>query len=280
MTSAPRFAETLDPSAFTGEPARRHFVGRCFCFWQDEERAFGTIVWGRPMEPDIAVMTRLFEVGGDPRFAGHASIVDVRGLEAVDVLAFDALLGYLVSRAPAWASNVRRQALVHAGGFAGAVVAGALGVARFSHPVAAFENDDAAAFSWCALSALAPEVRALRASILETPEIVRRVRAVLRARGQALGVDALAEALGISARSLQRRLEEAGTSLRAERKRHLAREIERLLEGTDLDLTAIAAQVGLRSASHLVTSFQQSHGMTPTAWRAARRFDSTRGRGA
>jgi len=39
----------------------------------------------------------------------------------------------------------------------------------------------------------------------------------------------------------------------------------------ELDLDAIAAQVGLSSASNLVASFRARHGTTPGAWRAERR---------
>jgi AraC-like DNA-binding protein len=99
---------------------------------------------------------------------------------------------------------------------------------------------------------------------------VLELRAVLRARGL-VGTAEAAKALGLSQRTLQRRLEEAGSSLRAERDHHLSRHIEHLLGGTDLDLDAIAATVGLCSASHLVSHFRSTHGTTPGAWRAQRR---------
>ncbi len=266
----PPFRETYGPKAFLGPPGRRYFVGRCFCYWQDEARALGTIMWGRPLEGDIAEMIPFFEVGVDPRFAGHASFVDGRDLEAIDVLAFGKLLAYLVARRHAWGPNVGRQAILHPSGFIGVVVAGALQVARPPHPFACFQDDSAPAFEWCGVPILRAEVEALRASVTDTPEIVRRVRDVFREHG-VVGNSEVASRLGISQRTLQRRLEENATSLRGERDCHLSARIEHFLGGTDLDLDAIAAEVGLSSASHLVSHFRSTHGTTPGVWRARRR---------
>jgi transcriptional regulator GlxA family with amidase domain len=51
-------------------------------------------------------------------------------------------------------------------------------------------------------------------------------------------------------------------SLRAERTRQLVHRAEQLLEGTDLDLEAVAAALGLGSAARLVSLFRSAHGMT------------------
>jgi AraC-like DNA-binding protein len=265
-----RFAEASGPHDFAGEPAARSFAGRCFCYWQDGTRAFGTIMWGRPLEADIEAMIPFFELGTDPRFEGHASFVDCRALESIDVLAFGKLLGYLVSRRHAWGPNVGRQAILHPDGVVGVMVSGALHVARPPYPFACFAGDGADAFAWCEVPDLHEPVEVLRASLVERPEITRRVHALLQERGL-VGSAEVARALGLSQRTLQRRLGDEGTTFREERDRYLSGEIERLLSGTELDLDAIAAEVGLSSASHLVAHFRATHGTTPGAWRAERR---------
>jgi AraC-like DNA-binding protein len=226
-------------------------------------------MWGKPLEADIEQMIPFFEIGVDARFRGHASFVDARGIEAIDVLAFGKLLSYLLTRRHAWGPNVGRQAVLHPAGFVGTVVAGALHVARPPYPFQCFAGDGADAFEWCGVPELHPEVEALRASVVVSSEITRRVQAVLDQHGLA-GAAEVARALGLSQRTLQRRLGEAGTTFREERDRYLSREIERLLDGTDLDLDAIAAAVGLSSASHLVAHFRATHGVTPGTWRAER----------
>lgn len=64
---------------------------------------------------------------------------------------------------------------------------------------------------------------------------------------------------------------ESGSSLRRERQKYLLRASERLLEGTELDLSAIAAEVGASSSSHLVALYRAHHGITPASYRARRR---------
>jgi AraC-like DNA-binding protein len=265
-----RFVEASGPGDFAEPSARRFFAGRCFSYWQDETRALGTVMWGRPLEADIDAMIPFFEIGIDPRFSGHASFVDCRAIDSIDVLAFGKLLSYLASRRHAWGPNVGRQAVLHPDGFVGVIVAGALHVARPPYPFACFHGDGADAFAWCGVPELHEPVEALRAELIRSPEIARRVHRVLLERGLA-GAAEVSRALGVSPRTLQRRLGEAGTTFRRERDRFLSLEIERLLDGTELDLDAIAAAVGLSSASHLVAHFRATHGTTPGAWRAERR---------
>lgn len=262
------FASAASPRDFAGPPGRRVFVGRSFCFFQDGNRALGTIMWGRPLEADIEEMVPFFEIGVDDRFRGHASFVDARAVEAVDILAFTKLLAYLASRRSAWGPNVGRQVILHPGGLVGALVSGALHVVRPPYPFACFE-DGTEAFAWAGASDLHADIEALRAPLVSLPEIIRRVHVELAARGSQSAGE-MARALGMSQRTLQRRLGEAGTTFRRERDAWLSTEAERLLAGTDLDLDAIAAAVGFSSASHLVAHFRATHGTTPGEWRHVR----------
>jgi AraC-like DNA-binding protein len=267
--TAAGFLEVFSHRDFQGE-GRRYYRGRSFMYWQDGKRALGTAMWGKPLEADIGEMVPFFEVGVDARFKGHSSFVDGRRLEAVDVLAFTKLLGYLMQRRHAWGPNIGRQAILHPGGFTGVIVSGALHVARPPYPFETFESDASAAFAWCKVGDLCADYEAQLAAVAGVPEIVSQLRAELRADAQA-DAEALAKRLRLSERTMQRRLEEAGTSLRAERERYVTEQIEHLLSGTDLDLDAIAARVGMHSASHLVRRFRETHGTTPGVWREKRR---------
>lgn len=260
-----KFTQVFDERAFTGQ-GRVAFLGRCFMYWQDGTRALGTVMWGRPLEADIELMIPFFELGAEPRYRGHASFVDGRRLESIDVLAFSKLLAYVTKRRNVWGPNIGRQAVLHPSGFIGVMVAGALHVARPPYPFKTFE-DDLEAFAWSGVPRLLPAYRAQVEVVCAVPEIVRVVRAALREGGR-LKTGELAERLGLSERTLQRRLEEVGTSLRAEQELHLSQSVERLLAGTDLSLDAIAALSGFHSASHLARRFKQTHGQTPGEWRA------------
>lgn len=260
------FQPVQSAADFDGE-GERYYVGRCFCYWQSGTQALGTMIWGRPQEADVEAMIPFFEVGLSPRFAGHRSFVDGRGIEGIDLLAFEKLFAYLRRRHAVWGPNVGRQAVLHASGFVGVVVSGVLNVVSPSYPFASFDSARACeAFAWSGLPALCEPLESLREQVSSGPDIVRRMRALLDERGP-LSTGELAKALSLSTRTLQRRLEAAGTSLRLERQRHIGSRVETLLTNTDLDLEAIAAQVGLASSSHLVRHFQSTHGITPGAFR-------------
>lgn len=260
--------------AFFGSPARRVVVHRCFAYWQAERRAFGSVIWGRPDETDVDRMCAAHEVGADPLFRGHTSLVDIRALESVDLLAFRRLLAHLVKRRDAWSPNVSRQVVLHGGGYAHAVVLGMFKMLRPNHHVL-FEDDAARAFEAVGAEDVRAELETLRLGLLGLPDVVRRVRGALDVLGRGASGASVARALGTSVRSLQRRLTDAGTTLGAENQLHLMREVERLLEFTALDLEAIAAQVGTSSASHLVTLFRRHRGMTPGEYRQAHRRDAS-----
>jgi AraC-like DNA-binding protein len=273
MPLPPTFASVPTLDAFFGEPAKRIVLHRSFAYWQVERRAFGTIIWGRPNEADVIQMCAAHEVGANPLFSGHTSLVDIRGLESVDVLAFQRLLGYLIERREAWSPTVSRQAVLYQGGYAHAVVLGMFKLLRPGHPVVFFD-DPVAAFDAVGAADAREELEALRSSFIGTPEIVRRVQQAFEQLGPRADFTEVARHVSMSVRSLQRKLAGSGTTLSNEHQQHVLRTSERLLELTDLDLEAIAAQTGASSASHLVTLFRKHHGTTPGGFRAARRASS------
>jgi AraC-like DNA-binding protein len=270
MTTSSMFQHVPELSAFFEEPARRYVVRRSFAYWQAERRVFGIILWGRPDERDVDEICAAHEVGADPLFCGHTSLVDLRALEAVDLLAFGRLLAYLQKRRDAWSPMVSRQAVLHRGGFAHATVAGMFQFLRPGHPVIFFD-DPLAAYEAVGASGDHAAVEELRQTLLGTPDIVRRVRAALDGLPNEAGLTEVARRLRMSGRSLQRHLSEAGSSFRTERQGHIVRVSERLLEDTELDLEAIAAHAGASSASHLVMLFRQHRGTTPGALREERK---------
>ncbi|MBX3190913.1 MAG: helix-turn-helix transcriptional regulator [Labilithrix sp.] len=269
MTRSP-FVLVPELAAFFGKPARRYVVRRSFAYWQAERRAFGIILWGRPEEADVDEICAAHEVGANPLFRGHTSLVDLRAVDAVDFLAFERLLAYLKKRRDDWSPNVSQQAVLHRGGFAHASVVGMFQFLRPGHPVKFFD-DPVAAYDAVGAADVRAELEELRAALLDIPAIVRRVQTAFEVLPPRAGFPAVARSVGMSVRTLQRHLAMAGSSLRHERQNHMLRASERLLEGTELDLDAIAAQVGASSASHLVTLFRSRRGTTPGAIRERRR---------
>ena len=93
-------------------------------------------------------------------------------------------------------------------------------------------------------------------------------------RFQAEGFDTaeIAAGLGVSRSTLDRLFAaEIGHSAGAEVKRMRITKAKRLLRTTDMKLDAVAAQCGLCHASYLIRTFRSVTGVTPHAFRAARR---------
>lgn len=260
--------------AFFAEPAKRVVVERSFAYWQAERRVFGIILWGRPNESDVTQICAAHEVGANPLFKGHTSLVDIRAVESVDLLAFQKLLAYLIKRREDWSPNVSRQAVLYQGGYAHAVVLGMFNLLRPGHEVL-FVDEPAKAYAMVSASDVREEVEAMRLDLLGTPEIIRRVRSAFETLSPHSEPSDVARHLGMSVRSLQRRLAAYDTTLGGEQQLHILRASEALLEHTELDLEAVAAQAGAASASHLVTLFRRHHDTTPGNFRTDRRKKSS-----
>jgi AraC-like DNA-binding protein len=99
------------------------------------------------------------------------------------------------------------------------------------------------------------------------------VRARLRALLPEGGADArtVARALGMSERTLHRRLHEAGGSFRTVVDRFREAESERLLAAGRLALAEVALRVGFSDQTAWNRAFRRWKGMAPTDWVAARR---------
>lgn len=245
-------------------------VRRCFCYWQSAAGIHGTICWGKATEQDVVELAQIFDTVLRSPLAAQSSILDIRAVEAFSSIAFKRLVHALTHRRSAWQTGVGRQAVLHASTFPAGTILGAFQIATSGYEVAAFD-EPRAAFEWAGVPKAERDVETLRASLLEPADVVRRVRVALEAEERQLSAAALARALGLSTRSLQRHLAQAGTSIRAERTAHVLARAERLLEGTEYDLEAIAAMLGLSSPGRLVALFRAERKTTPGAWRVAAR---------
>lgn len=125
-----------------------------------------------------------------------------------------------------------------------------------------------AAHAEVALSRLGRE----RAGSVDRAVLISEVRAAIRARLEAgdIGLSDVAEAVGLSARTLQRRLSDAGTSLRevvdAARKDQALEALAR----PDVSITDIAFLLGFSETSAFDRAFRRWTGKAPAEFRVAR----------
>lgn len=102
--------------------------------------------------------------------------------------------------------------------------------------------------------------------------IVSRIRHLLADDPDRLlpGFDAMAAALGMSSRTLRRRLDEEGTSYQAIKDNLRREHAARLLEKTSLSIAEIADRVGFSDASAFHRSFRKWTGLAPGDYRRRR----------
>lgn len=85
---------------------------------------------------------------------------------------------------------------------------------------------------------------------------------------EALGGDSVAEACGVSRKTLCTRFkQETGETFASYVRRLRVEHVQRLLDTTELEVSKIAYQTGFSSQSHLQTVFKQATGYTPREWR-------------
>ncbi len=257
------------PDEFLAAPAGRYVASRTFVHFCADERCWGTLMSGCPDEDEIRKLARVQDAELAAGAAPHVSLLDASRMTAVDGAAYAAFNDYLGRRKGDFDRLVERQSIVRPSGMAGATVSGYLRVSPVAFPARVFDST-AEALAWIDRPDLLGAVQALGDELRGSDPVVRELRAHLEASGDG----ALAEAcrvLGLSERSLQRRLAAAGTTFRAEVLRARVEHAKRLLVETELKLSAIALQVGCASSQHFSDLFREQVGQSPSAWRAATR---------
>jgi AraC-like DNA-binding protein len=272
MLPAVRSAEGL--GAYLRNPIGRYFVGENFLHWYASAELCGFLLWGRPGEVQARRLTQVLDVELPPA-APHVSLVDARWLESAEVNAFTALVQYMLSRGPGFAQTVRRQALLRPEGLTGAIVAGFYGLVTPAYPAQAF-TQPLEALAWLGRPAeeshaLVRELEEVAAQALGQPPLLQELHRVLRSRLAGAQLAEVARELGMSERTLQRRLREVGTSFQQELNTVQVRTAQALLLQGDAKLTSVAVEVGCSSLQHFSGLFRKVTGESPSAWRARHR---------
>ena len=250
------------------DPVGRYVAGDCFLHFCAAPGFWGIVLWGRPDQQQAVELGRSLLLGLSPPAEPHVTLFDASRLEGSDPAAFRAAGRYLDRFGPALKRHVVRLALVRPSGMNGAVVAGAFEVLPRPFPTAVF-GDAVSACAWLGLDIDgAGLVTALHAEVTTTPRVVPALRAYLDEHLSDVTVEQAARALGLSARSLQRKLGEVGTTFSEELADARVRAARRMLADGNAPLTAIAFDVGCASLQHFSALFRRRTRETPSAFRA------------
>ena len=255
---------------YLSQPVGRYYRGPTFVVWWKSAELNGIVLWGRPEQEHIECITRALDAELSPSVVPHASLIDARRVWEVDAAAFDALLTYVASRRDAFGRLITRQAVLRPEGFAGAAIAGFYRVLTPSFGVDVF-TDPAAALLWLG----APDERCLCGELDALVEqgrgasaTVTALRAYLERSLGSASIACASDALRISTRTLQRQLQEAGTSFRIELNRARIRRAKGLILDSELDLKQVAQSVGCGSPQTFSSLFRRIEGQPPSHFRA------------
>jgi AraC-like DNA-binding protein len=230
---------------------------------------WGFALWGRPTEPDLRRIVPMLALELADGVAPHASLIDVRRLEASDPRAFAVLSKYLRANWDVFRTRVTRLALVRPPGLLGATVAGFYQVEGAPYPVRVFD-DLAAAASWLRAADLARTLDAAVVAASDLAPVLLEVRRWLDGHLDDASLGRAAKAVSRAPRSLQRDLGTAGTTFQREVDAARIRLAKRLLVESDSAITEIAYDVGCASPQHFSTLFRRVTGQVPSAWRTRR----------
>jgi AraC-like DNA-binding protein len=278
-----------DLKDFLGGPPGRYVAGRTWVEFCTDDEIAGHLVWGRPSEADAREFMRVLPADGAPLARRRQRYFDVRRLETPHAAAFAVFALRMGEHASRLRELVCGVAVVHGGGLGGAMVRGFTTVVRAPFPISFFLDPVVALASLGARepARLAAELSALHAEVIGTTPLLRDLRALLRnslpgpgagrARARTPTPPVVAEMLGLSVRSLQRRLQDQGTSFQLEVWRARVEAAKAMLLETDATVEQVAYQLGTASTHHFISVFRESTGDTPASWRANARRNGVGG---
>lgn len=256
-----------DVESYVADPAGAYLVGRCSIAFCARADLWGFALWDKPTADDMRRLLRLLAIELGPPAAPHGSLVDTRRLVAGDPDVFALLTEYVRTNFAALARQVTRLAIVRPPGVAGATVAGFFVVQDPPYPVKVFD-DVAKAAAWLGASAgFVGELEEAVAAASGVAPVIAELRAWLEGRLADAALPVAARALRLSARTLQRKLAEAGTTFQKELDAARVRVAQRLLVAHGATLTAVAYDVGCASPQHFSALFRRVVGEAPSKWR-------------
>jgi len=223
----------------------------------------GVVVWGRPSADQVRESRALFDAYRHlaPRFD---ILLDAGAVERVEPDALAELMAWARLHWSELQQRMRSRAGVVPAGIGGMALAGitpllggtpVLVLGSLREAARALLPGDREA------DALVSELDAIVARVRGVPPLLARLRELLDGERGRLGVAGAARQLGVSTRSLQRELAQAGSSFRAEQSGARFRAAETLL-ASDRKLAAVAADLGLSEAG-LTTLVRAHSGVTP-----------------
>jgi AraC-like DNA-binding protein len=248
-------------------PVGKYIAGATFVHFCATPRLWGVILWGRPDQSEAERLGRSLVIELGPPAEPHVSIVDASQIQGGDPTAFRMADGYIKRNRATLAQQVIKLALVRPAGLDGALVAGAYDVLTRPYPVSVFA-EAREALAWLGAELDPALLVRMHAEASSTPQEVGALRALLDRHLDGMPIATAAKQLGMSERTLQRKLADTNTTFKDELADARVRAAKRMLVASDAPLTTIAFDVGCGSLQNFSALFRRRTGESPSAFRA------------
>lgn len=248
-----------------------HIALESLCYFHATTGLTGYFLWSDPSAEDLAALSSI--IGGSLDLDPHPSLIDGREVQTPPIRFFEHMASFVADRGPRLTQSVERLALIRSSGIVGAAALGFFDLVQSPYPVSSFQSLEPA-LAWLRQpdpAELAKDLEELAGRARGIPALVQRLRALVRARLAAPDDEEVAAGLGLSTRTLHRRLSELGTTFGDEVGQMRVEAAKALLADTDTPITRIALDLGCSSLSTFSTLFRKWAGTTPTEYRKGRR---------
>jgi AraC-like DNA-binding protein len=256
-------------SRHEGDWTGRYVAGTRWLYFVADPTLSGMVVWGTLERDDGRQLVdflsaRLAERTGPAR----GFLVDARDLSGISPTAFAPFVDLIRGRRDLLSTHIRKVALVRGEGLIAAVTSGFLTLAPMPFDGRTFDAlAPALGFLEAKDAGLDAALDAARIEVEGESKLLRELRAILDVELGGADVRAVARKLGLSLRSLQRRLGTEGTGFQKEVAAAQVRFGKRRLVESDDKLSVIAAEAGCASAQYFSVLFKKATGQTPSEWR-------------
>jgi AraC-like DNA-binding protein len=256
-----------DVPDFHEAPVAACILGPSFIHFCASPALWGLVLFGRPSRDDVVLLAASLELEMARSSEPHVFYVDARLLEGVDPEAFTEVVRVYQRHHDHAASVYSALELVVPDGVEGAVITGFYGNKPPPFPVQARREPSAQVIP-AAIERTLAEMVASRRGVSPLIASLRQALLATLVDGDAA---AIARRLGMSARTLQRRLQELGTSLQTELAWCRIEQAKRRLAESDSPVTTIALDLGFATPQHFARQFREATGVSPSEWRSGRR---------
>ncbi len=248
------------------DPAGHWWTTGQTVLWVRSLELCGVVCWGRPGAAEAREMLAGFD--GFKYLAPQFDVIlDGSMVEGLELEALGLVMEWLRRNQVLFDRNVRRRVGVIPPGVPGLALSGLTTIIGIQAPVLV-TSDAREGFRSIASDdgdALHAEISGIVARCRGVPPQLLALRRALAETHGALGLGDAARQLGLSARSMQRLLSDAGSSFRAEQADARFRAASELLESDD-KLAAVASKLGL-SEDGLTLLVRGRTGLTPAELR-------------